>query len=94
MESTGEYIGLVVRLQADADGAWVLAVDGTHGPLSLPLVPATLIVRLWRAEETGLLRGSVSLAGSDQWAPLHTNTTLIELVQAWLFNSGHTTKAT
>lgn len=93
MEPTGEYIGLVVRLESAADGTWTIVVDGTHSPLTLPLVPATLIVRLWRSEETSLLRGSIGLEGSGQWVPLHSNTTLIELLQTWLLNDGHTTKA-
>ena len=83
-----------MRLEPAADGTWTITVDGTQRTLRLPLVPATLIVRLWHNQQTGVLRGSLALEGSPQQAPLHTNGALIELLQAWLFDTGHTTEAT
>ena len=85
-ESSGEYIALVVRLQANADGNWSVSVDGTTIIHALPLPPLALIVRLWRSVDTGILRGSIRLSQSDQWAPIQSNVQLEQLVQAWLLS--------
>jgi hypothetical protein len=83
-ESSGEYIALVVRLQANADGDWYVSVDGTTILDALPLRPLSLVVRLWRATNTGILRGNIRLLESDQWVPIQSNAQLEQLVQAWL----------
>ncbi len=79
-----DYIALVVRLQAAADGTWYLSVDGTSGTTAIPLVPVTLVLRLWRGGSSGLLRGRIGLHGSDRWAPFQSNAQLEELVREWL----------
>jgi hypothetical protein len=79
-----DYIALVVRLQSAADGTWHISVDGTTATTAIPLVPVTLIVRLWRSESGGLLRGRIGLEGSDRWAPFQSNMQLEELVREWL----------
>ncbi len=84
-EPAGSYVALVVRLQADADGRWFVYVDGTDPIPPIPLAPLTLVLRLWRSSDTGVLRGSVRRHGSDQWAPIQSNTQLEDLVRAWLF---------
>jgi hypothetical protein len=81
----GEYIALVVRLQADADGKWFIHGDGTAQPFVMPLPPLTLAVRLWRVSETGMLRGIIRLLGDERSAPIQSNAQLEELVRAWLF---------
>jgi hypothetical protein len=90
--TSGEYISLVVRLQTDAEGTWFLHIDGADGQQDLPLVPATLVVRLRRSSPAGPLRGSIRLHGSDHWAPIQSNSQLEELVQAWLSSSESGTK--
>jgi hypothetical protein len=89
--TSGEYISLVVRLQAAADGTWYLYIDGANTPHAIPLAPMTLVVRLWRARPTGPLRGSIRLHGSDRWAPIQSNDQLEELVRAWLLSGESTT---
>lgn len=83
-ESSGEYIGLVVQLEADADGHWHISVDGTATIPALPLLPLALVVRLWRTTDTGTLRGHIQLAASDQSAPIQSNAQLEQLIRAWL----------
>ena len=85
--TSGEYISLVVRLQATAEGAWYLHVDGAEGQRDVPLVPVTLVVRLQRASPTGPLRGSIRIHGSDHWAPIQSNGQLEDLIRAWLLSS-------
>ncbi len=85
-EPTGNYIAVVVRLQMAADGRWYIYVDGTSTTQAIPLVPVTLVVRLWGASETGPLRGSIRLHGSDHWAPIQSNDQLEKLVRAWLLS--------
>jgi hypothetical protein len=85
-EPAGNYITTVVRVQMAADGKWYVYVEGTNTTQAIPLVPVTLVVRLWRASETGLLRGSIRLHGSDHWAPIQSNGQLEELVRAWLLS--------
>src|SRR5262245_45511010 len=82
--STGEYIALVVQLQAAADGTWRLLVDGADGMQIFPLLPLTLVIRLWRSSDRRLLRGVLRLGGNDRWAPFQSNAQLEELVRAWL----------
>lgn len=89
-DSQGNYITLVVQMQQAADGRWYLSVAGTHPLAARPLVPGMLVVRLWHPRGTNLLRGSIRLAGSDQWAPIQSNTQLEALVRAWLFSSDTT----
>jgi hypothetical protein len=83
-ESTGDNIGLVIRLQVAADGMWSIQVDGTHTLGPIPLAPATLVVRLQRLEPGGVLRGTVGLHGSENRAPFQSNRELERLVRAWL----------
>jgi hypothetical protein len=90
-EPAGDYIALVVRLQAAADGMWYVHVDGTSQVASIPLAPATLVVRLWRSADTGLLRGTIGLHGSNYWAPIQSNLQLEELTRAWLSIGKNTT---
>jgi hypothetical protein len=85
-EPAGNYITVVVRLQMAADGKWYVYVEGTSTPQAIPLVPVTLVVRLWRASETGPLRGSIRLHGSDHWAPIQSNHQLEQLARAWLLS--------
>ena len=87
-DSSSDYITLVVQLQMTADGTWYLSVEGTDTVDVIPLVPVILVVRLWRASDTGLLRGTIRLHGSDHWAPIQSNVQLEELVQAWLLSGG------
>jgi hypothetical protein len=82
--SPGEYIALVVQLQATTDGTWQVQVDGADGRRVLPLAPLRLIIRLWRSSDRRLLRGVVRLDGNDRWAPLQSNAQLEALVRAWL----------
>jgi hypothetical protein len=83
-ESPGEYIALVVRLEADSNGIWHISVDGTTVIQALPLMPLALVIRLWRSGTTEILRGNVRLLESDQWVPIQTNTLLEQLIQTWL----------
>jgi len=83
-ESTGAYIALVVQLRAATDGTWYVTIEGTHSAKAIPLVPLTLVVRLWRITDTEVLRGSIRLHGSDHWAPIQSNTQLEQLARAWL----------
>lgn len=83
-EGAGEYLTLVARLAATTDGSWRISVDGSR-TAGVPLAPATLVMRLWRNPQTGLLRGSVQLLGSDEWAPIQSNAGLERLVRSWLF---------
>jgi len=85
LESAGTYITLVARLQAGPDGTWRFHVDGTPGLMSAPLVPATFIIRLWRAQDGGVLRGTIRLDGNDGWAPFQSNAQLTKLIHTWLF---------
>ncbi|MEO7911034.1 MAG: hypothetical protein ABIV47_15430 [Roseiflexaceae bacterium] len=90
--SSGEYISLVVRLQAAADGTWYVHVDGANTPHAFALTPITLVVRLWHASSTGTLRGSIRLHDSDHWAPIQSNGQLEELIRAWLLNGQNGTE--
>jgi len=83
-EPTGAYIALVVQLRAATDGTWYMTIEGTHSAKAIPLVPLTLVVRLWRITDTEVLRGSIRLHGSDHWAPIQSNTQLEQLARAWL----------
>ena len=91
-EPTGNYISLVVRLQMAADGKWYIYIDHTSTTQAIPLAPATLVVRLWRASAIGPLRGSIRLHGSDHWAPIQSNSQLEDLVRAWLSSGESGTK--
>ncbi len=88
-EAPGEYLALVVQLRVAADDRWYLAVDGAGPglPAIVPLKPATLVVRLWRARATGTLRGSVRLHDSGEWVPIQSNDRLEQLVRTWLLGS-------
>jgi hypothetical protein len=84
--SSGQYVSLVVRLQAASDGTWYLDVDGSNTAHTIPLLPMTLVVRLWRAGQSGPLRGTIRLHGTDHWAPIQSNGQLEQLVRAWLLS--------
>jgi hypothetical protein len=90
-DSEGNYITVVVQLQLAADGTWHVSVTGTDSLEVIPLVPVMLVVRLWRAAGTDLLRGTVRLHGSDHWAPIQSNHQLETLVRAWLSSGGSAT---
>ncbi|HEX5501122.1 MAG TPA: hypothetical protein VFW96_00785 [Thermomicrobiales bacterium] len=91
-EETGDVLALVVRLATAADGRSRVSVDGTATLPATPLPPATFTVRLWRARDTGLLRGSIRLHASERWgertAPLQSDTRLEALARAWLLGEG------
>jgi hypothetical protein len=83
-DSSGEYISLVVRLMSAAHGQCQLQIDGAQGRQIIPLVPCTLVIRLWRSTDQHLLRGALQLEGNDWWAPFQSNAQLEALVSAWL----------
>ena len=68
--------------------AKLVYVDGTIRSEPKPLVALTLIVRLWRAADTGILRGTIRLGDTDYWAPIQSNTQIEELARAWLSGAG------
>jgi hypothetical protein len=80
----GDSIALVLRLHKAADGQWLLHVDGTNVAEIIPLVPATLVVQLWRSSNTKVLRGTIQLHGSQHTATIQGNMQLVELIRAWL----------
>jgi hypothetical protein len=84
-EPADEYIGLVVRLQTAHDGTWYISVDGTQEARMIPLVPLTVVLRLRRVRQTGVLRGTIELQGTTLSAPIQTNRQLEELVRVWLY---------
>ena len=84
-ESAGEYLHLVVRIQAGGDDC-ALLVNGPAGPQRIALIPATFVIRLWRSG-SAVLRGSISLHGTDVVVPIQSNTSLERLIRAWLFES-------
>lgn len=87
-EPAGEYIALVVRVQPNVDGTWYVYADGVNTAEAFPLVPITLVLRLWRSRATGVLRGGIQLHGSDSWVPIQSNTQIEELVRTWLSSGG------
>ena len=87
VDPEGEYIGLVVRLQPRADGRWQVVVDGTHPMPPAPLLPMTLVVRLWQSK-SGILRGRIGLHGSPLWAPIQSSRQLTDLARACLLDDG------
>jgi hypothetical protein len=84
-EVVGDYQTLIVRLGTADGGTWHLVVDGSWPMPPIPLAPATLVMRLWRNHESGVLRGSLQLHGSEERALFHCNAALERLVQRWLF---------
>ncbi len=90
-ESPDEYVALVLRLEQSRDGTWHIAVDGTGQPVQISLMPATLVVRLWRNKTSKLLRGQIQLHGSSHSAPFQSNAQLEALLHAWLLNDSGTT---
>jgi hypothetical protein len=89
-EHAGDYSGLVVQLRASIDGTWYVDIEGTSSAKAIPLQPMTLVVRLWRASATDVLRGTIRLHGSEHWAPIQSNLQLEELVRAWLLGDSTT----
>ena len=83
----GSYIALVVRVE-EMRGSWSIAVDGSAGTLTLPLQPATFILRLWRAEDGQVIRGTIRLQGDENWAPLQTNVRIEQIIRHWLMGGG------
>lgn len=81
-ESAGEYLNLVIHVQPGQGG--VLIIDGTTGQQRIPQTPATLVIRLWRSFETGIVRGSIGLHSTDIVAPIQSNTQLERLIRTWL----------
>ena len=86
----GSYIALLVRVQELHSGTWALVVEGSSGALTLPLQPATFILRLWRTEGGNVIRGTIGLHGDENPAPLQTNQRIEQVVRRWLLgtNSG------
>lgn len=82
--SVGESIALIVRLHQAADGQWCVQVEGRGTVETFPLAPATLIVQLWRASDSRVLRGTIQLHGSSHCAAVQGNGQVVELVRAWL----------
>ena len=81
-------LALVVRLQPDRHGRWLVSVNGTATVPARPIPPTTLIVRLWRDGERGVLRGTLGLAHDETLlAPIQSNERLEALVRAWLSES-------
>lgn len=83
-EPAGEYITLVVQLRDSGNGSWQVQVEGAGSPRALPLLPATLVLRIWRAADSDLLRGTVRHHESDRSASFQSNSSLANLVTAWL----------
>lgn len=75
---------LLVDVSKGSDGRWRIVVNDTHRERIYPLVPGGLLIRLWRAPETGILRGTVQLRGTEYEAPIHTNDRLEAMVRDWL----------
>ncbi|HZO27262.1 MAG TPA: hypothetical protein VFH48_14875 [Chloroflexota bacterium] len=88
-DPSGEMLALVIRFGPDRHGQWSVSVDGTTTLPARPVPPTTLIVRLWRSGERGVLRGTLRL-GDDEaiLAPIQTNDRLEALVRAWLGEPG------
>ena len=87
-DSSGNDIGLVVRLRLAADGLWYLSIDGTTGAQTIPLTPVTLIIRLRRSGASGVLRGSLRLHGGDVVAPIQLGSQIEALLYTWLSQGG------
>jgi hypothetical protein len=82
--TSGEYVSLVVSLGPAADGRWCLTVTQPGPPVEYPLVPATFVIRLWRAVDTANLRGVIQLRGADIEAAVQANANMTLLVATWL----------
>jgi len=83
LQPTGHYLVRVVRLRRATNGAWYLTVAGPDGSWSVPLAPLTLVVRLWQTD-SGLLRGTIHMPGTDLVVPIHSNANLEALVRVYL----------
>lgn len=81
----GEYAALVVSLE-ELGGRWQIVVEGTGGRTSLPLTPATFVIRFWRSRDGRLLRGTIALRGSDTSAPFQSNAQIEQLMRSWLYD--------
>ncbi|HRC74302.1 MAG TPA: hypothetical protein PLO33_01410 [Kouleothrix sp.] len=81
--SADPYMALVVRVEPDNAGGWVVVVANHTARLTAHLVPATLVVRLWRSVESDVLRGTVWLAGTEYTVAVQTQTAALELLRAW-----------
>lgn len=90
LPDTHDSIAVAIRLQPDPYGSWSFHVEGTSYFDAIPLAPATLIVRLWRSDDSKILRGTVQLHGSTHTAMLQSNTQLIEIISAWLLGNNRT----
>jgi hypothetical protein len=90
-EFAGEYSVYILHVHATADGTWVVQLDGTRDPITAPLQPLMLTMRLWHAHETGLLRGMIRLHGTDLVAPIQTNNQLEQIVRHWLLGDNQPT---
>jgi hypothetical protein len=86
----GESSALLVRLYVAADGVWRIHVEGSETTEDIPLAPVTLIIRLWRTNDTRVLRGTIQLHGSSHCATIQGNAQLVKLVRAWLLDDGST----
>lgn len=88
-DPSGEMLALVIRFAPDRHGQWSVSVDGTTTVAARPVPPTTLIVRLWKSGERGVLRGTLGLAEDETLlAPIQTNERLEALVRAWLAEPG------
>jgi hypothetical protein len=87
LDSVGTTFALVIRLHQGSDGTWRIEVDGPQGQQEFGLNPATLLVQLWRSGDKRILRGSVSLHGTEQSVSIQSNAQLVDLLQTWLTTS-------
>jgi len=93
-ETTGDNIGIVVRLTSAAEDGWRLLIDGTPtGALDLPLRPLTMVVRLRRLRGSGLLRGQLLFPESGANVPFQSGAQLEAIVRAWLLDEEMPTAA-
>ena len=81
--SADQYMALVVRVELDSSGDWVVVVASHTTRLTTHIAPATLVLRLWRSADGGVLRGTVGLAGTEHTVAVQTQTAALELLRAW-----------
>lgn len=81
---SGEYCVYVVRIEPTVNGTWQVHVDGTLQQFTVPLQPLTLVVRVWRTHDTGVLRGTLRLRSTELVAPFQSNSALEQIIRSWL----------
>ena len=83
-DPSGSYTVLVVQIHRGADDTWQLTVEGEGERRVVPLVPAVLVLRMWRSSDGQLLRGTVRLRDGMEPAPFQANRQIEALLRAWL----------